>query len=154
MSFRPFSIALLLLLPVLTACATVMNGRSQYLTLVSDPPGATATVDSTVHGVTPIRVQVSRKESHEIRFDLAGYQSETRRVSSHLSPMLWLDLLPSLSGALSQPVTGGMLVGGVAFYGGLDLILGGGFRFKPDSVAVRLAPQRHAPSSVESMRTP
>jgi formylglycine-generating enzyme required for sulfatase activity len=55
----------------------LLDGR---LTLRSDPPGATVTVDGVYRGETPLDVTLSPGDAHQIRLSEAGYEPVAREV--------------------------------------------------------------------------
>ena len=60
-------------------CATVFESNDvgtfgrRYVTVTSTPPGAVVVGDGRPIGVTPARVSLNRRRSHELRMTLDGY---------------------------------------------------------------------------------
>ena len=50
----------------LTACATMVHGTTQAVPITSNPPGELVNVNGVPVGVTPLRVTLSRAQSHVI----------------------------------------------------------------------------------------
>ena len=55
-----------------SACATVINGATQRVAVMSDPPGAQLYINDTPVGVTPAFIDVSRRDAVELRFEKDG----------------------------------------------------------------------------------
>jgi hypothetical protein len=66
----------------LSGCATVINGTSQDYQMESMPAGAKATLSSGETCTTPCEISLKRRNDLSVRFDLAGYKSETVLVQS------------------------------------------------------------------------
>src|SRR5216117_1028076 len=56
------------------ACATIMHGKTQEISIASAPSGATVTVDNAVLGTTPVVAKLKRKATHVIAVKMDGYQ--------------------------------------------------------------------------------
>ena len=66
------TLSAVLLLPTLAGCATIINGRSQDVSLASTPPGVTVKVEDT-HAVTPVRMTLKRDADHRAVFSQEGF---------------------------------------------------------------------------------
>src|SRR5258708_30384308 len=70
---------------VLVACATIMHGSSQSVSIASQPTGASVMIDKQPAGVTPVAAKLKRKDMHHIAIKMDGYQPfemvTTRKVS-------------------------------------------------------------------------
>jgi hypothetical protein len=64
---------LLALILGLSGCATVVNGKTQEVTVSSDPLGAAILVDGVNVGTTPAAVNLTRADSHQVRIEKPGY---------------------------------------------------------------------------------
>lgn len=74
--------ATLLAALALAGCANLPSPSRNAVRLVTDPPGATATLANGQSCRTPCSVSVHRREDAEITFALAGYESERVLVRS------------------------------------------------------------------------
>ncbi|NBR15909.1 MAG: PEGA domain-containing protein [Flavobacteriales bacterium] len=72
----------------LQSCATIITGKLQTVTFVSQPPGANVIVDGENIGVTPITKEVPRK-SEIITFSNQGYQDYTLKVKKSTNGWSW-----------------------------------------------------------------
>lgn len=113
----------LALVLALSGCATIINGTSQSVDFRSDPPGARVYVDGVARGETPFEADVKRKQEHEVRFELEGYESYDVQLDRTVSP--WL--------------AGNILIGGLIGLG-IDALSGGMYQVSPSSVGVILEP--------------
>ncbi len=59
-------------------CASIISGKSQDISVRSNPLGAAVTVDGMSAGTTPLTTEVKRKRRHQIQVTKEGYVSETR----------------------------------------------------------------------------
>lgn len=113
--------ALLLITTSLTSCATIMHGTRQSIGIASNPTNATVYVDQSYMGSTPIIVEMSRKDNHIVRIELAGYQPYEAVFSRQLSG--W--------------VFGNVVFGGIIGLA-VDAISGGIYRLTPEQVEAEL----------------
>ena len=121
---------LLLALPLLPACATVMSGRHQKVAIQSEPPGAQVTVDGHAAGKTPLVTKLTRGGRHEITVHREGYLDDTRMTGEGFN---WWFAGNVLIGGLIGMVT--------------DMATGAAYCVDPDSIQVRLL---EAPGSTMS----
>lgn len=103
------------------ACGTIINGSKQNVSFSSTPSGATVFVDNQQMGVTPVSLSLSRKDSHDVRLTLPGYQPYEMKLTRGISG--W--------------VFGNIIFGGVP---GLviDAVSGGLYKLSPDDVQATL----------------
>lgn len=73
-------------------CATIMDGRTQEVTFVSSPEGATVSVDGRIMGVTPLTVRLDRRTHQSALFQKNGYQVYPQRLTSITNGWLWGNL--------------------------------------------------------------
>jgi PEGA domain len=60
-----------------TGCATIVNGRTQAVTVTSEPSGAQVFIGSQLVGVTPARVELKRRDAHIVlRLEKEGFSRE------------------------------------------------------------------------------
>ncbi|HEX5724969.1 MAG TPA: PEGA domain-containing protein [Longimicrobiaceae bacterium] len=121
MSRKP-CVFLLLSVLGLSSCATIVNGSRQEVAISSTPTGATVTVDNQQHGVTPVTLDLTRKDHHTVRLDLQGYEPYEVQLTRKTSGWVWGNL-----------VFGGLI--GLA----VDAIGGGMYKLSPEAVNAELA---------------
>lgn len=105
------SFALLLGVLSLTSCATVINGTRQSVGIMSNPTNAFVWVDQCYQGVTPIIVEMSRKESHVVRIELEGYQPYEATFSKRVSGWAFGNIIFGMGGIIGlaiDAVSGGI----------------------------------------------
>lgn len=71
------AISLLIILGLVSGCATVVKGTTQPIPVNSDPTGAEVLVNTNVFGITPIQIKLKRKEDHQVMIRKQGYASAT-----------------------------------------------------------------------------
>ncbi len=116
----------------LSACASIINGRTQSVGISSSPAGARALVNpvgTTV--ITPSQVELRRNTSYTILVEKDGYEPGSATVSS--GPSAWL--------------LGNILIGGLIGLA-VDFITGGAWKLTPETVSVALLPKLQPPNPV------
>lgn len=78
---------------ILTGCASIMNGTKQSLGISSIPSGANVTVDGKSEGTSPVLVQLSRKKSHLIKIEMAGFEPFELYTKRKYSGWVWGNIL-------------------------------------------------------------
>lgn len=125
-------IAAALLLPM-GACATVTKGTDDTVNLITDPPGATATITDVtgklapVTCTTPCRIELNRKRTYGVAFEMDGFE-----VAEGM-------LEPKLSGDGAAGMAGNILIGGI-IGAGVDAATGAMNDLKPNPLAATLVP--------------
>ena len=100
--------ALILLSLVVVGCATIMHGTTQGIGFSSTPSGASITVDNQIYGTTPTVVKLSRKNTHIIKIELAGYQPFEATITRSVSGWVWGNIVfGGLIGLVVDAVSGG-----------------------------------------------
>ena len=107
---------------VFWACATIMHGSSQEISINSQPTGAKVTVDSQPAGNTPVVTHLKRKRTHTVAITMDGYQPFELATTRSTSGWVWGNI-----------VFGGLI--GLA----VDAITGGLYNVKPDQVQAQLS---------------
>jgi hypothetical protein len=128
---RVLTLALISCALLCTSCSSIINGRSQQVTVTSDPSGASFTVNGEQELKTPAVFKLKRKNDHIIVFDNPGYQQE-RTVLKHM---------------VSGWVAGNIFLGGPIGLG-VDAMTGGMYQIVPDALHMRLHPV--APNTLQS----
>ncbi|GEM_PF-787168 len=119
---------LLAILSISTAlgCATTINGTTQTLTITSEPSGAQVYVAPLGYRLTtPGHIELARKGSYTLRYDMAGYKT----------------VFVGIDAVESAAVLGNLLLGG-AIGVGLDESSGGAYQLVPNPAHVVLKPLR------------
>lgn len=114
----------LVLVVALGACATIMHGTRQEVGISSSPTNARVTVDNMPLGNTPLVTELSRKNSHIVRIELAGYAPYEATLTKKVSGWVWGNI-----------VFGGLI--GLA----VDAITGGLYSLTPEEISGALAAQ-------------
>ncbi len=99
-------ILFVLALTLLPGCATIVNGTTQSLTFVTNPPGATVELSSHgIYGTTPCTLDVPRGSKTVVAyFTKDGYVPRTEYLEASLSPWMWGNLF-SLTGLFIDLIT-------------------------------------------------
>ncbi|HEY3220250.1 MAG TPA: PEGA domain-containing protein [Gemmatimonadales bacterium] len=104
------------------ACATIMHGTSQGVSINSQPTGAAVSVDGNAVGTTPVAANLKRKSSHKIVVTMSGYQPYELVTTRKTSGWVWGNI-----------VFGG-LIGLI-----VDASTGGLYEVRPETVSAQLA---------------
>lgn len=107
---------------VFWACATIIHGSSQEVSINSQPTGAKVTVDGQPAGSTPVVAHLRRKDTHVVSIAMDGYQPFEIATTRSVSGWVWGNI-----------VFGGLI--GLA----VDAITGGLYNVKPDQVQAQLS---------------
>ena len=113
------------------ACASIMHGKSQEVSIASTPSGATVTVDNEALGTTPVVAKLKRKDKHVIAVKMDGYQPFELTTTRSTSGWVWGNIL-----------FGGLI--GLA----VDLGTGGAYKVNPAQISAQLT-QAHASATFE-----
>ena len=99
---------------------------SALLTVTSDPPGASVTLDDTFKGVTPIKIAVTPDREHELTLAKGGFalHSQGLRLASGQREQLAIELTPLVGTVkfLSRPPAAELFIDGES-RGRTDLVL-------------------------------
>ena len=119
---RPRLVAATLLATIsLSACATIIHGPKQQVTISSNPTAAAVMVDGNPVGNTPVTTKLTRKDKHVVNITLDGYRPLEMRLSRDVDGWVW----------------GNLLLGG--FIGlAVDAITGSMYKIDPDDVTAQL----------------
>lgn len=122
------TLAMLGLAVAASGCATVIRGTKQDFSIVSTPPGATATLSNGQSCVTPCALRLPRKEEFDVMFALDGYEAGGAHVSSGWS-----------RGGTQTFIIGNIILGGLVGMG-VDASNGATRDLTPNPLAVTLVP--------------
>ncbi|GBD26442.1 hypothetical protein HRbin30_01774 [bacterium HR30] len=85
---------------VLAGCATLINGPTQKVQIVSDPPGAVAKVAGR-EVTTPATLELRRNASYRVTFEKQGYEPTQREIARRINNhVYWNVLVGGLPGML------------------------------------------------------
>ena len=98
---------LLMLVGLLSNCATIVSGKSQQMSFSSTPDGATVSVDGKTIGKTPMTVALERKRDQTLFFDKEGYGQRSMPMATTLNNWFWGNILiGGLLGSTTDGVSG------------------------------------------------
>ena len=75
-----------------SGCATMLIGKSQFIQVMSDPPGATVQVDK-VTATTPAIISLKRKYDYVATIEKEGYERVYAKIESRFNGGALLNLL-------------------------------------------------------------
>ena len=114
-----FSIALVSI--ILTSCATIIHGTSQTVAISSNPTNAKVFVDGQETGITPVNVDLKRKDSHTVRIELDGYSPYEINLNRKVDA--W--------------IAGNIVFGGIIGLA-VDAISGGMYKLSPEEIMAEM----------------
>lgn len=76
----------------LTGCASIISGTSQAITIDSNVPGATVSIEGNVVGVTPYSGKIPRKKESIAIVSKAGYTSQPITLTTSFNPVAILSI--------------------------------------------------------------
>jgi hypothetical protein len=118
------SILFFCLIPVfLSSCATVLNGRTQKISVSSSPSGADVYFDGEKKGQTPLKVKAKRNKDHMLVIKKPGFNN---------SEILLIHVI-------SAKVAGNLIAGGFIGWG-VDALTGAQYKLIPEVVQINLVP--------------
>ena len=79
--------------PVLTGCATIMDGSKQKIGFSSNPTGAVVTVDGRTLGHTPLTEDLSTKNTHTVKMELIGYHPYEMTLTKKTNSWVWGNII-------------------------------------------------------------
>jgi hypothetical protein len=150
-----------LIVALLTSCASVSHGRDEVISVDSDPAGAQATLACangvTASGVTPARLTIPRKaDGCHVDVTRDGMRAQQVTLSKEISRAFWLNfigasvvpLVPvvAFSDGGGNSSAGALLAVGAAGAAGflIDRVTGAMYDHEPHAIKVTLQP-RQAP---------
>ena len=107
-----------------TGCSTILNGKTQSITVDSNVKGAEVLINQVVVGQTPFTGQAPRGAEPQITVRKAGYESKTIVAETGFEPVFW----------------GNILIGGV-FGSTTDNSTGAMYKYAPATFNVELKPE-------------
>lgn len=118
---RKYFIAGLALALFTSSCGTILHGSRQDIAISSNPSSATVVVNNQNVGQTPITVNLSRKESHDVKIELEGYMPFETTIIRKVDG--W--------------IAGNIIFGGIIGLA-VDAITGGMYKLTPEQVQAEL----------------
>ena len=86
---------LVITVPFVLNCGTIMHGTSQEIGISSQPTGADVIVDNKPLGKTPVIADLKRKNNHLIVIKMEGYKPYEINLVKKLSSWVWGNILTS-----------------------------------------------------------
>jgi hypothetical protein len=117
-------VLLVVSIPVLGACATIVHGSSQNVNMMSAPAGAKVSVNGMPMGATPAILSLDRRQNHVVKYELEGYQPVS------------LELKRGVSGWIVGNIVFGGIIGLV-----VDAATGSMYKLSPEQLSATLAGQ-------------
>ncbi len=103
--------------PILSSCATIIDGTRQKVSFSSNPSNADVTIDGRMIGKTPLTEDLSKKDIHTVKINLSGYHPYEMTLIKKVNSWVW----------------GNIVLGG--FIGlGVDALTGGLYELTPTQV--------------------
>lgn len=118
-------ISIIFLMAVMvTGCSTIMNGKTQSISVDSNVKGAEVLINQVVVGQTPFTGQAPRTQAPQITVRKVGYETKTVVAETSFEPVFW----------------GNIIFGG--FFGSTtDNSTGAMYKYAPASFNVELKPE-------------
>ena len=125
-------VCLILVLPLLQSCATILTGSKEEVFFDSTPQGSSVEVDGNCVGFTPCTAKL-KKTNHMVCFKKEGYKDRASYIERSFEPIFLGNLI------LGGPI--GMLV---------DVCTGAVFQISPKRINVPLSEKSHPSIATES----
>lgn len=94
-----------------SGCGALFNGGPAKVTFNSQPTGAEVWIDGNRYGTTPLVVDLSKKDSYAVSFQMEGYDEQVRTLSNKVSgTYVVLDVLGGLFPIVIDAATGSWYV--------------------------------------------
>lgn len=78
----PFlSLAFVFIATLISGCANMEKGAPQEVSIVSFPTAASVYVNGEAVGITPLKMSLPRKVTHEVRLEKNGYNSTVKYIT-------------------------------------------------------------------------
>jgi hypothetical protein len=100
-------VLLIVIIYLVTGCATLFKGASENVDFSSDPSGADVYVNGSLRGKTPINLKLESKKTYTIEFKKDGYEPRTYTITNHVGAgWIILDILGGLIPVIVDAATG------------------------------------------------
>lgn len=92
-----------------TGCSTILNGKTQSISVDSNVKGAEVLINQVVVGQTPFTGQAPRGQAPQITVRKAGYETKTVVAETGFEPVFWGNILiGGVLGSTTDNATGSM----------------------------------------------
>jgi hypothetical protein len=85
--------ASVVLVLLLSSCASIMTGKHDVLNVNSSPVGAKFTTNTGVQGTTPAKIEVPDDVDVQFTFEMPGYAPASFTAARHMSAWVWGNIL-------------------------------------------------------------
>ena len=93
----------------LISCGTIMQSTTQEVGISSNPSNAAVTINGQNMGNTPMILDLKRKNSYMVRFELPGYQTYETNLTRKTSGWVWGNIVfGGIIGLVVDASAGGM----------------------------------------------
>lgn len=100
-------VLLVVIIYIVTGCATIFKGASENVDFSSDPSGADVYINGSLRGKTPISLKLESKKTYTIEFKKEGYEPRTYTITNHVGAgWIILDILGGLVPVIVDAATG------------------------------------------------
>jgi hypothetical protein len=94
---------------LLAGCATIINGKTQSISIQSVPSGATVSLNGAPLGATPLTQLIERKAGQTLTVSKEGHKTFTTQMSTSLEPWFWGNIvIGGVIGSTTDNYTGAM----------------------------------------------
>ena len=128
------SIGVVLVLALLSGCATITRGTSESFVIETVPPGAAATLTNGMSCTTPCSLKVKRRGDFVVTLEREGYEPVTATVTS------------SVDGGGAAGMAGNVILGGL-IGAGVDAGSGAMHSHKPNPLTVTMVKAGETPAA-------
>ncbi|MXW05234.1 MAG: PEGA domain-containing protein [Gemmatimonadetes bacterium] len=107
MKLRQWIPLMMVVFPI--GCATIMHGKTQSVGVSSVPEGATVSVNNQHLGITPLFIELKRKDQHIVNISLDGYHTARLTLQRKASGWVWGNIIfGGIIGLAVDAITGGL----------------------------------------------
>ncbi len=91
------------------SCGSIMHGTTQEVGISSNPSNAAVTINGQNMGNTPMILDLKRKNSYMVRFELPGYETYETNLTRNTSGWVWGNIVfGGIIGLVVDASSGGM----------------------------------------------
>ncbi len=102
-------VSIFLSIIMLSGCCSIINGTKQSVGIVSTPTGAAVSIDNSTCGKTPFIKELTRKNNHLVKIELAGYLPFEATLTRGVSGWIWGNIIfGGLIGLVVDAIDGAM----------------------------------------------
>jgi hypothetical protein len=107
-------LSILIVVSILSSCATILTGTTQRITIDSTPPGAKIVIDGRLMGTTPAKVRLDRdvnafiNDGKDIFLEKEGFYSDGYYLGTDIEPVCILNVFMPPGFAIDA-VTGALM---------------------------------------------